>query len=190
MIDHVVAVSCGIYAGKPLLDLDYAEDSEAGTDGNFILTGRGRLIEVQMSAEGATFSRDEMGKLLDLAEVGRRGACCGAEGGVGDEAVCGQRACWWPRTTRASWTKCGRCFAPLGIDLRRRRRTGSAGAGRNREHFYRQRADQGACRGTGHRAFRRLPTIAASRLMRLVARPASIPPTGPKPRAGAISCRR
>ncbi|WP_372841194.1 ribonuclease PH [Phaeovulum sp.] len=70
LVDHVVAVSCGIYAGQVLLDLDYAEDSEAGTDGNFILTGRGRLIEVQMSAEGATFSRDEMGQLLDLAEVG------------------------------------------------------------------------------------------------------------------------
>ena len=70
LVDHVAAVSCGIYAGQPVLDLDYAEDSEAGTDGNFILTGRGRLIEVQMSAEGATFSRDEMGKLLDLAETG------------------------------------------------------------------------------------------------------------------------
>ncbi len=70
LVDHVAAVSCGIYAGQPVLDLDYAEDSEAGTDGNFILTGRKRLIEVQMSAEGATFSRDEMTKLLDLAEVG------------------------------------------------------------------------------------------------------------------------
>lgn len=70
IVDHVAAVSCGIYAGQPLLDLDYAEDSEAGTDGNFILTGRGRLVEVQMSAEGATFSRDEMGRLLDLAEAG------------------------------------------------------------------------------------------------------------------------
>lgn len=70
IVDHVAAVSCGIYAGQPLLDLDYAEDSEAGTDGNFILTGRGRLIEVQMSAEGATFSRDEMGRLVDLAEAG------------------------------------------------------------------------------------------------------------------------
>ncbi|MBK5947267.1 ribonuclease PH [Rhodobacter veldkampii DSM 11550] len=70
LVDHVAAVSCGIYAGQPVLDLDYAEDSEAGTDGNFILTGRGRLVEVQMSAEGATFSRDEMGKLLDLAEAG------------------------------------------------------------------------------------------------------------------------
>ena len=70
MIDHVAAVSCGIYAGQMVLDLDYAEDSTAGTDGNFILTGRGRMIEVQMSAEGATFSRDEMGELLDLAEAG------------------------------------------------------------------------------------------------------------------------
>ena len=70
LVDHVAAVSCGIYAGQPVLDLDYAEDSEAGTDGNFILTGRKRLIEVQMSAEGATFSRDEMTKLLDLAETG------------------------------------------------------------------------------------------------------------------------
>ncbi len=70
IVDHVAAVSCGIYAGQPVLDLDYAEDSEAGTDGNFILTGRKRLIEVQMSAEGATFSREEMTKLLDLAEVG------------------------------------------------------------------------------------------------------------------------
>lgn len=70
MMDHVAAVSCGIYAGQPLLDLDYPEDSEAGVDGNFILTGAGRLIEVQMSAEGATFSRDQMGQLLDLAESG------------------------------------------------------------------------------------------------------------------------
>ena len=70
IMDHVAAVSCGIYAGQPVLDLDYAEDSEAGTDGNFVLTGAGRLIEVQMSAEGATFSRDQMGRLLDLAEAG------------------------------------------------------------------------------------------------------------------------
>ena len=70
ILDHVAAVSCGIYAGQPVLDLDYAEDSAAGTDGNFILTGRGRLVEVQMSAEGATFSRGEMLELLDLAEAG------------------------------------------------------------------------------------------------------------------------
>lgn len=70
MLDHVAAVSCGIYAGQAVLDLDYAEDSAAGTDGNFVLTGMGRLVEVQMSAEGATFSRAEMSDLLDLAQAG------------------------------------------------------------------------------------------------------------------------
>lgn len=70
LVDPVAAVSCGIYAGQPVLDLDYPEDSEAGVDGNFIMTGSGRLIEVQMSAEGATFSRDQLDKLLDLAEGG------------------------------------------------------------------------------------------------------------------------
>lgn len=70
ILDHVAAVSCGLYAGQPILDLDYAEDSEAGVDGNFVVTGGGRLIEVQMSAEGATFSRDEMSQLLDLADKG------------------------------------------------------------------------------------------------------------------------
>ena len=70
IIDHVAAVSCGVYAGQPLLDLDYAEDSEAGTDGNFVMTGGGRLIEVQMSAEGSTFSRGEMTQLMDLADNG------------------------------------------------------------------------------------------------------------------------
>ncbi len=72
IVDHVAAISCGIYAGQPLLDLDYPEDSAAGTDGNFVMTGRGRLIEVQMSAEGASFSRDEMLQLLDLAEAGSK----------------------------------------------------------------------------------------------------------------------
>lgn len=70
LIDHVAAVSCGIYAGQPVLDLDYPEDSEAGVDGNFVMTGSGKLIEIQMSAEGSTFSRDEMSTLLDLAEKG------------------------------------------------------------------------------------------------------------------------
>ena len=70
MLDHVAAVSCGVYAGQSVLDLDYAEDSVAGTDGNFVMTGRGRMIEVQMSAEGATFSRQEMDELLGLAEKG------------------------------------------------------------------------------------------------------------------------
>lgn len=70
ILDHVAAVSCGIYAGQPVLDLEYLEDSAAGTDANVVQTGAGRLVEVQMSAEGAAFSRAEMVKLLDLAEVG------------------------------------------------------------------------------------------------------------------------
>ncbi|MCI5113104.1 MAG: ribonuclease PH [Marivita sp.] len=70
LISPVAAVSCGIYAGQPVLDLDYPEDSEAGVDGNFILRGDGQLIEIQMSAEGATFSRDQMTQLLDLADAG------------------------------------------------------------------------------------------------------------------------
>jgi len=70
LTDHVAAVSCGVYAGQNVLDLDYPEDSEAGVDGNFILTGAKRLIEVQMSAEGATFTREQMNGLLDLAEKG------------------------------------------------------------------------------------------------------------------------
>ena len=72
LVSPVAAVSCGIYAGQPVLDLDYPEDSEAGVDGNFIMRGDGQLIEVQMSAEGAVFSRDQMSALLDLAEHGVR----------------------------------------------------------------------------------------------------------------------
>lgn len=70
LISPVAAVSCGIYAGQPVLDLDYPEDSEAGVDGNFIMLGNKQLIEVQMSAEGSTFSRTQMDELLDLAEKG------------------------------------------------------------------------------------------------------------------------
>ena len=65
----VSAISCGIYAGQTVLDLDYPEDSDAGVDGNFVMTG-GKLIEVQMSAEGATYTRDQMNALMDYAEKG------------------------------------------------------------------------------------------------------------------------
>lgn len=70
LLDPVSAISCGIYAGQPVLDLDYPEDSEAGVDANFVMTGSGKLIEVQMSAEGSTFSREQMNALVDLAEKG------------------------------------------------------------------------------------------------------------------------
>ncbi len=70
LVDPVAAVSCGVYAGQNVLDLDYPEDSEAGVDGNFVLLGNGQMIEVQMSAEGSTYSREQMNGLLDLAEKG------------------------------------------------------------------------------------------------------------------------
>ena len=66
----VAAVSCGIYGGQPILDLDYAEDSVAGTDANFVMTGDLGLVEVQGSAEGAPFSRTQFETLMDLAAKG------------------------------------------------------------------------------------------------------------------------
>ena len=68
--DHVAAVSCGIYESMPVLDLDYAEDSTAGTDANFVLTGGGGLVEIQGTAEGVPFSEAEFGELLGLARKG------------------------------------------------------------------------------------------------------------------------
>lgn len=66
--DHVAAISCGIYNGVPVVDLDYAEDSEADTDANFVITGKGGICEVQGTAEGEPFSEDELSKLLGLAK--------------------------------------------------------------------------------------------------------------------------
>ncbi|AHM03448.1 Ribonuclease PH [Roseibacterium elongatum DSM 19469] len=70
IVDHIAAVSCGIYAGQAVLDLDYAEDSEAGTDSNFVMTGNRTMIEVQASAEGAAFSRGQFEEMFSLAEKG------------------------------------------------------------------------------------------------------------------------
>jgi ribonuclease PH len=68
--DHVAAVSCGLYKGTPVLDLDYAEDSAAETDANFVLTGRGGIVEVQGTAEMEPFSQDQLLELLRLARAG------------------------------------------------------------------------------------------------------------------------
>lgn len=68
--DHVAAVSVGIYQGQPVLDLDYAEDSQCETDMNVVMTGSGAYVEVQGTAEGVPFSRQEMDALLGLAETG------------------------------------------------------------------------------------------------------------------------
>src|SRR5579872_4791928 len=68
--DHVAAVSCGIFRAAPVLDLDYAEDSAADTDANFVFSGNGGLVEVQGTAEGAPFSDDQFAELLKLARQG------------------------------------------------------------------------------------------------------------------------
>ena len=70
MRDNVAAISCGIYNGTPVLDLDYAEDSEAQTDANFVMTGDGRIIEVQGTAEREPFTQDEFLALMALARKG------------------------------------------------------------------------------------------------------------------------
>ncbi|WP_294645343.1 ribonuclease PH [uncultured Aureimonas sp.] len=70
--DHVAAISCGIHQGTPVLDLDYLEDSAAETDANFVMTGRGGIVEIQGTAEGEPFSRAELDALLGLADAGIR----------------------------------------------------------------------------------------------------------------------
>jgi ribonuclease PH len=70
MKDHVAAISCGIHAGTPVLDLDYVEDSAAETDANFVITGSGGIVEIQGTAEGKPFSEEEFLSLLRLAKAG------------------------------------------------------------------------------------------------------------------------
>ncbi len=70
MKDHVAAISCGIAGGVPVLDLDYAEDSAAETDANFVMTGTGGIVEVQGTAEGKPFSQDQFLELMGLARKG------------------------------------------------------------------------------------------------------------------------
>jgi len=68
--DHVAAISCGIHGGQPVIDLDYLEDSSAGTDANFVMTGKGGIVEVQGTAEGEPFSEEEFSALMGLARRG------------------------------------------------------------------------------------------------------------------------
>jgi ribonuclease PH len=68
--DHVAAVSCGLYKGIPILDLDYAEDSNADADSNFVMTGAGGIVEVQGTAETVAFSQESFDGLMELARKG------------------------------------------------------------------------------------------------------------------------
>ncbi len=68
--DHIAAVSCGLFKGKPVLDLDYAEDSAADADSNFVMTGAGGIVEVQGTAETTAFSQEQFDELMKLAKKG------------------------------------------------------------------------------------------------------------------------
>ena len=70
IMQKVAAISCGIHKGTPVLDLDYIEDSSAEADANFVMTGDGKLAEVQATAEGATFDEEELLRLMRLARIG------------------------------------------------------------------------------------------------------------------------
>jgi ribonuclease PH len=70
LTDSVAAISCGIHNGTPLLDLDYAEDSKAQADANFVLTGTGGIVEIQGTAEHAPFAEEQFQALLKLARKG------------------------------------------------------------------------------------------------------------------------
>ncbi len=70
LIDHVAAISCGIWKGTPVCDLDYDEDSTADTDANFVMTGNGGIVEIQGTAEGVPFSEDSFSELMRLAKQG------------------------------------------------------------------------------------------------------------------------
>ncbi len=68
--DHIAAISCGIFADQPVIDLDYLEDSAAETDANFVMTGTGGIVEIQGTAEGKPFSEEEFSTLMGLARNG------------------------------------------------------------------------------------------------------------------------
>ncbi|KAJ0338743.1 hypothetical protein COL154_014243 [Colletotrichum chrysophilum] len=68
--DHVAAISCGIHDGQPVIDLDYLEDSSAGTDANFVMTGKSGIVEIQGTAEGEPFSEEQFSALMGLAKKG------------------------------------------------------------------------------------------------------------------------
>lgn len=70
LTDHVAAISCGLYGGEAVLDLDYPEDSEADADANFVFTGKGGIVEIQGTAEGDPFSDEQFGDLMGLAKKG------------------------------------------------------------------------------------------------------------------------
>ena len=89
ILDHVAAISVGIYQGIPVLDLDYTEDSACDTDMNVVMTGNMGLIEVQGTAEGNPFSREELASMLDLAQHGIQELIAKQKGALAAETIHG-----------------------------------------------------------------------------------------------------
>ena len=71
-MDQVAAISCGIYENQELVDLDYEEDSNAETDGNFVMTSNNGIVEIQTTAEEKPFNKEQFQKLLNLAEISNK----------------------------------------------------------------------------------------------------------------------
>jgi ribonuclease PH len=177
LVDHVAAVSCGIYAGQTVLDLDYPEDSEAGVDGNFVMTGVGRLIEVQMSAEGRR-SRAEMDELLDLAGQGVAALVAAQKAAMGEPAARRGAACD-RHAQRGQAPGDRRASGPFGVEV-----VGAAMGFPNRPRPERPSwGTRGSrpMRRRRRRGGRRCPTTAGSRWMRWAGRPGSTRRTGPRP---------
>ena len=184
LVDPVAAISCGIYAGQEVLDLDYPEDSEAGVDGNFVMTA-GKLIEVQMSAEGSIFTREQMDGLLDLAEKG----VAELDGSTNGRGFLMRRLTeknWLSRrTTKASWKKFSALLRPLALRCRRMRIMACLNQKRLKPRLSGTRGSRRMLRRR-QRAYLHWPMIAASKLTAWAVRRVFIPPIGPKRPMAAI----
>ena len=115
--DHVAAVSCGIFNGKPVLDLDYAEDSAAQTDANFVITGSGGLVEIQATAEVAVFSPQELQHMIGACAKGRRPTWSRSRRRRSRERAQDRRdGSSSPRTTPAKLWELQQLLGPYGVD--------------------------------------------------------------------------
>ena len=188
---HVAAVSCGLYGGVPVLDLDYAEDSAAGTDANFVMTDALGLIEVQGSAEGATFTRAQLGALMDLAEGGIAAlvAAQKARGGVTRRLAGAAAGGGHPQPRQAGGDR-RPAARRMPVELVSAADARAGGAGGDRGDAFSATPGSRRMRRRAPAACRRWPTTAASRSTRSAARRGCTPPTGPRRRTAATSCRR
>ena len=109
--DHIAAISCGVHGGVAVLDLDYAEDSQADTDANFVLTGTGNIVEIQATAEKTPFSEEQFAALLALARKGVAKLVDLQKMAVMSASIAPSPAVWLsPRIIPASSPRCANCL--------------------------------------------------------------------------------